>query len=339
MPLPTQIRVDIRDQFNPPDGQVQEGFKSLEDIIGRDVLFNVNWQNLWDETGELYPWRANFMTAVVSVLTTWCSVVAIRLQDDRFSDWSDEFKNKIEAAGSLILNLQPTDEPRPKTSFNSEANMFAVTLSKKTAVEAGTVGAGFETDLEDFFTPDAAAAAPAAAAYQPPSGTGAPGAGYAAPSADRIVPIPSGVASVSTVAIPASLPAVASIPRPDVLFASAPPYILHVTKHTNHPSHIVVYGTHEPSLKLLCDYLERWTKVDHSDPSRPPFVKVAMHQSIFGVGLTHDRLIIEPSTDHQNRANLNPMVVLGFVEGILGYRQTNATGGHTWEYRREAPFT
>lgn len=62
---------------------------------------------------------------------------------------------------------------------------------------------------------------------------------------------------------PEMLPAVETLARPDILFRSLTPYLLNVTLHGTNK--LVVQGTHEPSLQLLLEYLQRWMKRDHRD--------------------------------------------------------------------------
>lgn len=64
-------------------------------------------------------------------------------------------------------------------------------------------------------------------------------------------------------ASPDVLPSIETLARPDILFRSLTPYLLHVTLYG--VNKLVVQGTHEPSLQLLSDYLQRWMKRDHRD--------------------------------------------------------------------------
>jgi hypothetical protein len=60
-----------------------------------------------------------------------------------------------------------------------------------------------------------------------------------------------------------SLPSVDTLPRPDVLFRTQTPYLVHVTLASS--TKITVNATHEPTLHLLSEYLKRWTKADNQD--------------------------------------------------------------------------
>jgi hypothetical protein len=62
---------------------------------------------------------------------------------------------------------------------------------------------------------------------------------------------------------PDVLPTIETLSRPDILFRSLTPYLLNVTLYGTNK--LVVQGTHEPSLQLLSDYLQRWMKRDHRD--------------------------------------------------------------------------
>lgn len=70
---------------------------------------------------------------------------------------------------------------------------------------------------------------------------------------------------------PDSLPALQTLPRPDILFQTLTPYLIQVSSVG--ANKITVTGSHEPSLRLLAEYLQRWVKHDPQDVrkvSTPP---------------------------------------------------------------------
>jgi hypothetical protein len=69
-----------------------------------------------------------------------------------------------------------------------------------------------------------------------------------------------------------------------------------------------------------------------------PLLRVSLAESHFGLGLSHDTLTIEPYDHLQRHVEVNPTLVLAFVEGVLGYRRVTGAGMGTWEFQREVGF-
>ena len=99
---------------------------------------------------------------------------------------------------------------------------------------------------------------------------------------------------------PDVLPTVETLSRPDILFRSLTPYLLNVTLQSTNK--LVVQGTHEPSLQLLSDYLQRWMKRDHRDirkvsptPSHLWFSYLKIHPSIYSTTHTFRSYYDKPS--------------------------------------------
>jgi hypothetical protein len=62
-------------------------------------------------------------------------------------------------------------------------------------------------------------------------------------------------------------------------------------------------------------------------------LKVEIVDSDYAFGV-QDSLVIHHADD---RRTINPTIVLAFVEGILGYKMVNTSGGY-WVYRSEKKF-
>ena len=66
---------------------------------------------------------------------------------------------------------------------------------------------------------------------------------------------------------------------------------------------------------------------------QPPAVEVELHQSSFGFGLMYDRLTLT-AKDRSPQFLVSPMIVLPFVEGVLGYKSVSVNGS-SWVFRRD----
>lgn len=149
-----------------------------------------------------------------------------------------------------------------------------------------------------------------------------------------------------------SLPALSSLSRPSDLFTSTAPYILTISLYNRSEDPVpklVVNCSHEPTLKLLKGYLETWGKgtgvclsflsLVHADTitqRQQSHLKssLTLLESDFYPG-TMDTLIVSPkSLSRDRKGEVNPTVILAFIEGVVGYRMVSTTGSR-WMYRRD----
>ena len=64
---------------------------------------------------------------------------------------------------------------------------------------------------------------------------------------------------------PTSIPLIKGLARPERLFSSQLPYLMVVQIIHNG---IIVQGSHQPSLRLLKDYFEKYTRIDRNDSTK-----------------------------------------------------------------------
>ncbi|KAK0452296.1 hypothetical protein EV421DRAFT_1898047 [Armillaria borealis] len=128
---------------------------------------------------------------------------------------------------------------------------------------------------------------------------------------------------------PEHLPALSSLPPPSDLFTSTAPYILTIFLHDRPEiQRLTVQCSHEPTLKLLKEYLEKWAE-SHSMKLSPIESKVCPR--------IIDTLVVKPSTLWDRYDKVNPAIILAFVEGVVGYKMVYTTGSF-WMYRRTTLF-
>jgi hypothetical protein len=157
-----------------------------------------------------------------------------------------------------------SNDPRPKSTWLAQPSTFALSLPRNTAVAPHKTPSGFETDFENFFSASSVPAVEGDPASKDEEWADVDETGEA--QSIRLKEVDSA---------PDVLPTVETLARPDILFRSLTPYLLNVTLQSTNK--LVVQGTHEPSLQLLSDYLQRWMKRDHRDirkvsPNILPFV-------------------------------------------------------------------
>lgn len=130
-----------------------------------------------------------------------------------------------------------------------------------------------------------------------------------------------------------AMPDLSSQPQPDKLLLE-PPY--HLVVYGGGKTLVEVLCSHSPTLELLAGYLKRYCKTNNKDVRRPPVVDIQLHQSMFGFGVSYDRLTM--TVEGRNPDCLvSPMLVLSFVEGVLGYKNVSGDGS-SWIFRRDIGF-
>jgi hypothetical protein len=128
------------------------------------------------------------------------------------------------------------------------------------------------------------------------------------------------------------IPDVSVLDRPESLCARAPYHIIVRAGERQ----VSVEASHQPSLEILSKYLKKWTKTNAQFSTKPPMAEVELRGSAFGLSTMWDRLDIAPQ--HQDQwTKLNPMLILCFLESVLGYRVIFQDVGY-WHFRRDVDF-
>ena len=73
-----------------------------------------------------------------------------------------------------------------------------------------------------------------------------------------------------------------------------------------------------------------------SNEVQPPVVEIKLRESLFGLGLLYDTLVLETMRGREMSATL----VLAFVESVLGYvpEVDRGSAGCVWEFKRTRAF-
>ncbi|OAP65584.1 hypothetical protein AYL99_01556 [Fonsecaea erecta] len=347
--LPSQIRKDVRDLFDNEENTVQKSLAGLGETIGCQVLCRAEWLMLWAELQHLWADMTTFVPTIAKVVEMWCDTLGRRLKDGRFEGWTEVFLEKLKTVNVLKLSIQvAADRQRVQTAWLGprSASLFTISLSQIAQLQqtmGQTAASSFAEDFESMFEP-------------PSSQKETKGQQYSAREDEEdwaeLESVPdttkSTAHSVNTTVnrVPPYslpdlrvdiLPALETLPRPEILFRTTTPYVMLVS--SNAPNKITINGTHESSLQLLAEYLQRWIRTDPQDVRKIPYLRIKLNESSFGLGLFHDSLTIEPFDHHQRHVVVNISLVLAFIQGVLGYQRVyeTSTAGQ-WEFRRDILF-
>ncbi|KAK0657019.1 hypothetical protein B0T16DRAFT_366800 [Cercophora newfieldiana] len=329
--LPLKVQVAIRDIWSKEDGGLQTALKSLQELLGHEIVIEPEWQLLLAELEEFYPDKGNFVTILAGCVEAWVKSMAELLEDSAHEDWTEIVLEKSKS-GRLRLFLEVSTSEIASTSWSEERRAFIITLPKKKVFQPAELFPIFRGKLLTCFEAPKKAQLPIRqgqaadewADVELDTATGKP----------EVVEKSQGSSASRPKTTVEFLPNVQSLPRPDELFLR-PPY--HLTLIPGH-SEIEIQSSHSPSLKVLSDYLKRWCRINHHDTTEPAAVQVTLCQSAFGLGELFDRLVLSTKdTRYTNQFRVTTPMVVALIEGVLGYELVSNQSG-TWSFRRDAEF-
>ncbi|POR37051.1 Uncharacterized protein TPAR_02754 [Tolypocladium paradoxum] len=321
MSLPLKAKVAIRDLWTKDDAPARKALQSLQDILGRDVLCEPQWQLLHELLVSAYPDGGAVISAVSSFVQAWCLGVSELLEDgDAGEAWGEKLLEAMTASsgGALKLMLETTNSNMPSTSWNTSRGAFILHLpANNPPPEPLAFVPNFRSQANAAFTD--AVSSTAAADHD----------GWADVVVSSANPTlePEGASNY--------LPSAISLPQPDKLLLRPPYHLLVFARDRNE---IEIQSSHSPSLDLLAAYLKKWcrTNVELSDGS--PLVYITLNQSPFGLIPTHDSLTLSlPDSRYGLRSSLSLPLVFRLVENVLGYQQVRGDAA-CWQYRRDTPL-
>ncbi|KAK3948870.1 hypothetical protein QBC32DRAFT_327441 [Pseudoneurospora amorphoporcata] len=346
---PPSIARDISTQFLDENSYFRRELAELSRTLGHEVIFEADWQRLVNQYGEQH--NPTIVVALVAILIVWNEVLRSILGRAEMDGWVGELLDRVvEAGGKLRVVLDVWEYVKFGTSWSQERNGFLVHLPKHflfvkraflkargVAEEFKTVepgkGAETATELEwelglwqlrvrdENTSEERSSAAAVVTGTTTASSKTATTTTTTSPSTDRT---------------PTPFPTVDSLPSL-VELCSRPPYHLTITQETH--GWICISGSHGPSIKLIDQYISRWTPdvVMNSEDTPPTDVPVALDGILYDVMST---LTIQQSVQVPGSTRPLSMVVpmvLAIVQGTLGY-EIVWQGSGEYRLRRDVPF-
>jgi hypothetical protein len=324
--LPLRVQVGIRDSWDQDNSPVRTAMAKLKDLFGIEVVVEPQWQLLLAELDKSYPDKSIFVPAVAECVASWCEVLHTLASDDAKGEWLDSVLDRVKTR--MVVFLEVCDGGLPTTFWSSGRNGFIIALPKAPLPPVSETRSIFHGALLDCFNPRPAAAAPEET--RPGSASGWTDVVVDTPSERPALAISSSLATSATRQVQ-TMPTIATIPRPDELLLR-PPYHLRVS--SGGTDYVEVQCSHSPSLQLLAEYVKKWCKLNFQDSRKPPCIKTTLHASSLGPNLIYERLTLEAESRFPP-SSISPMVVLHFVESVLGYKSVHV-GGSFWLYRRDS---
>ncbi|KAJ3513003.1 hypothetical protein NLJ89_g3185 [Agrocybe chaxingu] len=337
--LPLKVRADIRDQWDSPKAAIHSTIDSLAQTLGHKVVPQVQWALLYNALKETFPDKTTFVPTISRIVIALYERLLSRIENEAHTQWTDELLEvlaKKPPGSEWPLQVEPcganSSARRPRVTWKVDIGAFYLEVPNHEPPMHAIIDSGFDQDLDALFlAPGSTAAASLddddreewAEVTTVETRTALP--------MGRVLP-PNPPVSVSMGPIVQRLPTIETLARPTELFKVTPPYTLIVDAST---SPLTVQGSHQPSIELLANYLKKWAKIDSNDSLKRPVLKVSLVESPFYFGVV-DSISIEPTwTLSRNKEPINPSVVLAFIEGVLGYKETY-TNGMRWVFKRDS---
>ncbi|KAI0836184.1 hypothetical protein F5Y06DRAFT_274413 [Hypoxylon sp. FL0890] len=306
--LPLEVQVGIRDHWDRADAPVQIARSAVRELLGIDVVIEIAWDLLILDLDEDYSDKSIFVFSIAKQVQTFLDVLRDILDSEISTEWTHTLLER--ASGGLRLFIGTSKKKEPSIFWSTKRVGFDVNLPKGMMPSPIEMQPLFKVRLLDCFDDPQA-----------------PLDEWANLCMDTIDDNSVATAPCQSLDV---LPDISILPRPDDLLLK-PPY--HLAVYGGGNLIVEVQCSHSPTLELLADYLEKWCKVNHQDVRHPPAVEIKLHQSSFGIGLTYDRLTLSVEGRNPNFL-VSPMIVLSFVEGVLGYKSVSVDGT-AWIFRRD----
>ncbi|KAJ7782063.1 hypothetical protein DFH07DRAFT_728883, partial [Mycena maculata] len=302
---PLKVRVDIRDLWDSSKSSVNHSVSALNKILGHTITPRVEWPVLWGELKEKFPDNTVFVPTVVRYTIAWYERLCGRLESEAYAEWTDQLLSAVTEGNGKALSLHLEVRAPSGKFWSAQLATFHLCVPNTEPVSQSKLDSSFDKDFENLFNAEA-------------GGKEDDWADIA--SETRVATTSSGI----EVPAVARLPVLGALARPQELFSSNGPYILIVEERG---AMLVIQCSHEPSLELLSAYLKKWAKTNPNDSLRRPILQVELLESEYCFGMM-DTLTVERSMARNNSGPpINPTLILAFIEGVLGYKLTNTTGG------------
>ncbi|KAI9732708.1 MAG: hypothetical protein M1818_007442 [Claussenomyces sp. TS43310] len=331
--LPLKIRKDVRDLWDSPDSKIRKKFKELQELLGTEVTVHANWEQLWSEVQQTSPQKDVFVPRSISTVEVVCGVLLVWLEgrgDD--PQWVERFLDEIMRAGRLKMNLVARKGDTPKVRWVKQGSTLQVEVPENNSVGVSAARSAVWSDLSGLFGA-LEIRSDVSASHEDWADVGADLTSEALPAhyQTSLAAAQSGLSYDRRGT--GILPTVDTLSKPDELFRTTTPY--YMTLYIQSGA-ILIQASHQPSLELLADYFRQWNNQSGQHSPLLPNLTFQLQESVYGMAPCFDSLRIAPVRG-LGWDRINPMYILSFIEGILGYTSVRTDPG-AWHFKRTEPL-
>ncbi|KAF8633176.1 hypothetical protein AX17_004677 [Amanita inopinata Kibby_2008] len=313
--IPLKLRQDIEELWNSPTSPIDKLVTSLLDAIGCKITPLIDWTQLWKDLQESFPNKSTFVPAILRITSAWYERLLWRIRQKAFESWKEQFLRMAISglATSIPLRIEAPSvvaRDRPYSEWNAGERHFCIHIPKRDPVSEMILISGFDEDFDKCILESRRSMAIPAPAERISSISFEADDLEEHRSSESLTS--AGVHNIDQPQLE-TLPSVDSLPPPSELFQQLPSHFL--TLRYLGPG-IRVQCSHEPSLRLLWAFLNKWFK--GSVPGQEP--EVLLQNSILSLGVTESLYIRHGSSP------VDPVMILSFVEGVLKFKHVQTIG-------------
>ncbi|KAI1207462.1 uncharacterized protein F4807DRAFT_178934 [Annulohypoxylon truncatum] len=307
--LPLRVRHGIREHWEDANTPVQTARSAVRELLGIDVAIVVTWEFLAIELDDDYPDKSTLVPSVAAGVQAFLGGLREILDGEVDPEWTDTLLERCNSCLRLFIGVSREAE----VLWSSKEAGLHVKLPMGVMPPLNELQPHFKTKLLRCFDERQIS-------MEDWADLSAEDANNNSDPTEPRQPAE-------------AFPDISILPRPDQLLLK-PPYHLAVYNAGN--DKVEIQCSHSPTLELLADYLTKWCKTIPQQTPRPPAVAIKLHQSPFGLGPIYDRLTMSVG-DRNPHFFVSPMIVLSFIEGVLGYKSMSADG-FSWTFRKDVEF-
>ncbi|KAI0880932.1 uncharacterized protein GGS22DRAFT_192769 [Annulohypoxylon maeteangense] len=308
--LPLRVRLGLREYWEDANTPVQVARSAVKQLLGIDVVFIVEWELLIVELDEHYPDKSTLVPSISVGVQAFLNGLREILDSEVDPEWTDTLLERCNGSLKLLIGISEEAE----VFWSSKEAGLNVKLPKGKMPSLFELQPVFKAKCLQCFDDQQSTLDDWADLSKEDANHNSTSTGPHQHATD-------------------TFPDISLLQRPDQLLLK-PPY--HLAVYNTGRANVEIQCSHSPTLELLADYLKKWCKTNPHQASRPPAVEVKLHQSPFGLGPIYDRLTL--SVEERNSYFLvSPMLVLSFIEGVLGYKSVSVDGG-SWIFRKDIEF-
>jgi hypothetical protein len=239
---PLQVRISLRDSFDPPTAPVQVSLTRLNSVVGYDFSLVIPWVDIHRDLASSFPDISILVPSVGNALTAYLNRIVTLLDDEKFQEAFLEKMSNLSNRNIVVLVGEQTNEDK---SFFDKHGKLTFSLPRTGPQWFRQMSSRVGHDIEALFLTGGTTSSPAPA----------------------IVTSMQKVSIADWVDVPSStsqrVPAVTSLPllntlsKPESLFSSLLPYFIVVT---NSGASIHIQGSHQPTIDLVHGYFQMHTR-------------------------------------------------------------------------------
>jgi len=138
---PMKLRMDLRDHWENAGSPAQKSLTALKELIGLPVNVILEPAILWSELQKYYPDQGTFIPTITDIVKSWCDILASRLQDEAYAEWTEELLEVVNEGGrNLTVKVGAKPENNVSTSLEKKTSIFIIGIPQMSSPSRDAAG-------------------------------------------------------------------------------------------------------------------------------------------------------------------------------------------------------